>query len=146
MGRYSGNNVSGHKLRRLGEDCWRISWVIDRYYPTSNLRHPTGYSRVTYSEGSEKEMDQIFTPQQVENLAHNQTAGAFHPFTCPNRSDGAHAMAYGDLGALVATTRGWICPFCDYTQDWAHGFMTEGKMQMPLPTPPDTRASLVDDP
>lgn len=24
---------------------------------------------------------------------------------------------------LVATINGWICPTCDYTQDWAHEFM-----------------------
>ena len=24
--------------------------------------------------------------------------------------------------ALVATVNGWICPTCDYTQDWAHAF------------------------
>lgn len=65
-------------------------------------------------------MSDVFTPDEVENLAHNQTSGAVHPFTCPNRGDGNHRDAYGDLGALVASTRGWICPFCDYTQDWAH--------------------------
>jgi len=61
-----------------------------------------------------------FTPDEVENLAHNQTGHVVHPFTCINRGDGAHRFAYGDTGALVATVRGWICPFCDYTQDWAH--------------------------
>jgi hypothetical protein len=69
----------------------------------------------------------VFAPEQVENLAHNQTKGAFHPFTCPNRGDGNHRDAYGDKGALVATVRGWICPFCDYTQDWAHDSMTSHK-------------------
>jgi len=52
----------------------------------------------------------------------NQTARRFHPFTCPNRSDGEHRNFNGDKGALVATRRGWICPWCDYTQDWAHDF------------------------
>lgn len=69
-----------------------------------------------------------FTPEQVGNLAYNQMHGQTHPFTCPNRGDGKHVNAYGDTGALVATVRGWICPFCDYTQDWAHGFMTEKKL------------------
>lgn len=40
-----------------------------------------------------------------------------HPYTCPNRSD--HPVLAGDRGVLVPTVRGWICPFCDYTQDWA---------------------------
>ncbi|RWB67605.1 hypothetical protein [Mesorhizobium sp.] len=73
-----------------------------------------------------------FTAEQVENLAHNQTSGHVHPFTCANRGDGNHRNAYGDLGALVATVRGWICPFCDYTQDWAHGGMLTGKMPSPI--------------
>lgn len=68
-----------------------------------------------------------FTPDVVANLAHNQMVGTLHPFTCANRGDGNHREAYGDLGALVATVRGWICPFCDYTQDWAHGFMAAEK-------------------
>lgn len=38
----------------------------------------------------------------------------FHPYTCPNRHD--HPEMAGDNGVLVPTVRGWICPFCDYTQ------------------------------
>ncbi|OBQ84693.1 MULTISPECIES: hypothetical protein [unclassified Mesorhizobium] len=76
-----------------------------------------------------------FTADQVENLAHNQTCGHLHPFTCPNRGDGEHREAYGDTGALVATVRGWICPFCDYTQDWAHHGMLAGKVPNPFPLP-----------
>lgn len=71
-----------------------------------------------------------WTPEDVVRLNEYQNAGRFHPFTCPNRSEG-HGEFNGDLGALVATVRGWICPFCDYTQDWAHGFMAK-----PLPTDP----------
>ena len=26
---------------------------------------------------------------------------------------------------LVATNNGWICPTCDYIQDWAHAFSAE---------------------
>lgn len=74
-----------------------------------------------------------FTAEQVENLAHNQTCGHVHPFTCPNRGDGEHRDAYGDKGALVATVRGWICPFCDYTQVGAHNLMLIGKIQSPFP-------------
>jgi len=42
-----------------------------------------------------------------------------HPYTCENRHD--HPEVAGDKGILVPTVRGWICPFCDYTQGWAHG-------------------------
>ena len=73
-----------------------------------------------------------FTAEQVENLAHNQTCGYMHPFTCPNRGDGKHKLAYGDTGALVATVRGWICPFCDYTQEGAHEYMLKSKHANPL--------------
>lgn len=68
-------------------------------------------------------MTNVFTADEVANLGKHQTGGQFHPFTCANRGDGNHRAAYGDLGALIPTVRGWICPFCDYTQDWAHGFM-----------------------
>lgn len=48
-----------------------------------------------------------------------------HPFTCGsgNRTDSNHLDGQGKL---VATESGWICPFCEYTQDWAHSFMLEG--------------------
>jgi hypothetical protein len=49
---------------------------------------------------------------------------AMHPFTCPNRGDGKHVSIGSDLGMLIPTVRGWICPFCEHTQNWAHSFMT----------------------
>jgi hypothetical protein len=71
----------------------------------------------------------VFTPDEVVNLDHYQRSEQqwakqpMHPFTCPNRGNGQHRTMGGDLGALIPTVRGWICPFCDYTQDWAHDFM-----------------------
>ena len=69
-----------------------------------------------------------FTPDDVVRLLEWQTPNpdpfkATHPFTCENRGDGNHRVILGDLGTLLPTVRGWICPFCDYTQDWAHDFM-----------------------
>ena len=64
-----------------------------------------------------------FTPDQVVALAASQISRQIHPFTCANRGDGNHRNVFGDVGALVPTVRGWICPFCDYTQGWAHSFM-----------------------
>ncbi len=78
------------------------------------------------------ETTRIFTPDDVVTLnagQRNEGRDPFemrHPFTCPNRGDGGHRDMGGDLGALYATTRGWICPFCDYTQGWAHSFMLAG--------------------
>jgi hypothetical protein len=67
----------------------------------------------------------VFSPDEVVSLARWQTGGKHHPSTCPNRGDSDHRDAFGDLGALVPTVRGWICPFCDYTQSWAHGPMRQ---------------------
>jgi hypothetical protein len=69
----------------------------------------------------------IFTAEEVVNLNDYQQAGQYHPFTCPNRDNPTqpHPLMNGDNGVLVPTIRGWICPFCDYTQGWAHGFMKE---------------------
>jgi hypothetical protein len=67
--------------------------------------------------------DEIFTPEQVASLWAYQfgPGNTMHPFTCGNRDD--HPEIAGDKGILVPTTRGWICPICDYKQDWAHDFM-----------------------
>jgi hypothetical protein len=62
-----------------------------------------------------------FTSEQAECLNRYQRSGEMHPFTCGgNRSDKDHL---DHEGILVAVESGWICPFCDYTQDWAHDFM-----------------------
>jgi len=69
--------------------------------------------------------DKVFTPDQVVDLWQRQFGpwndpfAMVHPYTCGNRGD--HPIVAGDKGVLVPTVRGWICPFCDYTQRWAHG-------------------------
>ena len=65
--------------------------------------------------------DEVFTPEEVENLALYQACNFVHAFTCPNHGDGHHK-----IDALVPTVRGWICQFCDYTQEWAHDGMKDG--------------------
>lgn len=85
--------------------------------------------------------DQVFTPEQVVVLWQHQFGPwddpfaeaaqklglrpRLHPFTCGNRDN--HPELAGDKGILVPTVRGWICPFCDYRQDWAHDFMMESR-------------------
>lgn len=62
--------------------------------------------------------DIVFAPwtvEQVKSLNGFQKSGVWHEFTCGNN----HAMD----DTLVATEAGWVCPNCDYTQDWAHDFM-----------------------
>lgn len=69
--------------------------------------------------------------QTVQKLNEYQRIGQFHPYTCGNnRDDKAHrdyqAVHGGDFGQLVATTDGWICPVCHYTQAWAWNPPTSG--------------------
>ena len=59
-----------------------------------------------------------WTQRQLENLVAWQEAEWVHPYTCPRRSDGTHRNTR-DLGVLVPTITGWICPDCDYRQEWA---------------------------
>lgn len=70
-----------------------------------------------------------FTAEQVQRLNEWQTqvgdTAAIHPFTCANRGEVPHGSEGGDRGVLVATESGWVCPYCDYTQAWAHGFMAQ---------------------
>ena len=63
-----------------------------------------------------------WTPEQVYNLNKFQENGRMHPFTCGsgNRTEASHSRSDG---VLVATINGWICPYCEYKQDWAHEFM-----------------------
>lgn len=60
----------------------------------------------------------VFTQEQVDKLNKYQKSGKFHPYTCGgNRTDEDHLDGEG---ILVATKYGWICPYCDYKQKWAH--------------------------
>ena len=68
----------------------------------------------------------VFDPDQVVKLFIHQQDQARHPYTCAYRNDGNHRVIMGDLGVLMPTIHGWICPFCNYTQDWAHGMMSDG--------------------
>lgn len=62
-----------------------------------------------------------FTFEQVDVLNRFQAMGdRFHPFTCEHW----HGEP-AERRNLIATTRGWICRYCDYTQNWAHGSMLE---------------------
>lgn len=72
-----------------------------------------------------------FTSEQVLALNAYQTGTDFGhkmpPFTCGNRGDGQHGEEGGDKGILIATEHGWVCPCCEYTQDWAHSFMVSSR-------------------
>lgn len=47
MSRFGKGHSYGHRVRQIDRDCYRVSWVVDRYYPDSRLRHPRGTSRDT---------------------------------------------------------------------------------------------------
>lgn len=51
-----------------------------------------------------------WTPEQVAKMNEWQHNGLIHPYTCET----------SEHGPLVATVRGWICPYCDYVQTWAN--------------------------
>lgn len=57
---------------------------------------------------------EIWTEDQVKSANEFQQSGCFHPFTCGNEKC---------RDVLKATKKGWVCPSCDYTQDWAHEWM-----------------------
>lgn len=40
MSRHSAQTSYGHRIVRERDDEYVISWIIDRYYPGSRLRHP----------------------------------------------------------------------------------------------------------
>jgi hypothetical protein len=60
-----------------------------------------------------------FTEEQVAGLNAYQKATNIHPFTCGN--DSSHPV-------LIASTDGWYCSACDYTQVWAHAAMADGRL------------------
>jgi hypothetical protein len=77
-------------------------------------------------------MTQVKAPwfvDQAKKLNEYQRCDWVHPFTCPNRDDGKHAF---DTLIAGVDSRGWICAYCDYTQDWAHDFMFNGAPPHPF--------------
>lgn len=56
---------------------------------------------------------------QVLNVAQTgtQSGSATPAFVCAAREDGRHGQEGGQLGVLIATTEGWVCPHCDHVQD-----------------------------
>lgn len=73
-----------------------------------------------------------WTPEQVAALNWYQTESGWHPFTCGGGEyigEGNAKRMYCGPGwpaptsTLIATENGWVCPRCDYTQDWAYELM-----------------------
>lgn len=66
-----------------------------------------------------------WTKTIVDSLNAYQRAASMHPYTCGK--DSHHV--------LLATEDGWVCPYDDYTQNWAHLSMTWPE---PKIVPPET--------
>lgn len=108
----------------IGEDEHR-AWDAFFTYPNNRRemmphRAPlaeaiNAYKAIGYEciELDVKEKRLVFTPEKVTKLNAYQQSGRCHPYTCESRHANTEAV-------LVATVRGWICPYCDYTQDWVH--------------------------
>jgi len=74
-----------------------------------------------------------WTSEQVDILNAFQRRGDVHEFTCPTEHDADRT--------LFATVAGWICPHCDYRQDWAHRamlIMPERRLPCDVMLPPAT--------
>ena len=54
MSRHRSSGAKGFRIQRIGHDHYRLSWVVDRYYEWSRLRHPTGYKRDTDEAGARR--------------------------------------------------------------------------------------------
>lgn len=54
MTRYRPAKAYGHRLKSMGADWYRMSWVIDFYYPNSRLRHPRLFTRDTDLAGAKR--------------------------------------------------------------------------------------------
>lgn len=52
MSRHRSVGSYGHRISKLMHDVYQISWVVDRYYKDSRLRHPTGCCRTTDRAGA----------------------------------------------------------------------------------------------
>lgn len=54
MSRYGKSSSQSHSIRLIGPGHYRLSWVVDRYYAGSRLRHPTSYTRDTDLDGAKR--------------------------------------------------------------------------------------------
>lgn len=63
-----------------------------------------------------------FSAEQIAALNDYQYWNS-KPLTCKNGHKHPPMYALGAQGMMVATQRGFICPYCDHTQDWADGSM-----------------------
>lgn len=54
MGRFSSSGSYGHRISRIADGHYRLSWTVDRHYAGSRLRHPRTATRDTDTAGAER--------------------------------------------------------------------------------------------
>lgn len=54
MSRHNSSGSYGHSCRDIGDRCYAISWVVDKHYAGSRLRHPQRTERITNRVGAER--------------------------------------------------------------------------------------------
>lgn len=54
MSRHHSSGSYGHEVIYIAPDTYRISWIVDFYYPNSRLRWPRTFSRLTDEKGVNK--------------------------------------------------------------------------------------------
>lgn len=54
MSRYSGGGSYGHDCKKLNENWYVISWIVDYYYDSSRLRFPRTFRGNTDEVGAKK--------------------------------------------------------------------------------------------
>lgn len=87
---------------------------------------------------SEADMNASWTQDQIEQLNRiqrgeldggctccNPQGRQEYPHTCPNRSVTPHHDNGRDIGCLLATKDGWLCPDCGYTERLFHKLWPE---------------------
>lgn len=52
MSRHRSAGSYGHRIQLLMRDCYRLSWMVDRYYSGSRLRFPRQSTRDTDEKGA----------------------------------------------------------------------------------------------
>jgi hypothetical protein len=69
----------------------------------------------------------MWSDQTVEQLNQRQQDPKYHPYTCGTDDFGTWLTCNNWAGEehrvffrseFIATSTGWICPRCNYTQDW----------------------------
>lgn len=65
---------------------------------------------------TQEQIEQLNRIQRGELQGDNHMQGRGLPRTCPNRSITPHHDNGVDVGCLLATKEGWLCPDCGYIE------------------------------